>query len=206
MPTGWQDLGPKETFVRVHSEFKDARQCEELLIPARQNLPVWKPIRLGQVAQCEEGTDEVRRISRFNGIFPTMGVGVIKQHGTNAVAMADAVKKKLVTLRDILPKGMRMDVVVDTTKFIRDSVNELLFTLLLAVLFTAAVCYLFLGSWSSAFNVILAIPVSLIGSFIFLHFLGFTLNTFTLMAPALSIGIVVDDAIMVLENIVRYNE
>ena len=99
-----------------------------------------------------------------------------------------------------------MNVVTDTTVFIRDSVDELIFTLGMAVLLTSLVCYLFLGTFSSAFNVILAIPVSLIGSFIVLNALGFTVNTFTLMGLSLSIGIVVDDAIMVLENITRHLE
>ena len=92
---------------------------------------------------------------------------------------------------------MKMNVSFDTTKFIEDSTNELIFTLIMSVILTSIVCWLFLGSWSSAFNVILAIPTSLIGSFIVLYFLGFTLNTFTLLGLSLSIGIVVDDAIMV---------
>ncbi|MHB2025978.1 MAG: efflux RND transporter permease subunit [Elusimicrobiota bacterium] len=206
-PTGYQDDGPTETYVRVHSQFKNAGECDKLIIPSREGLgTVWKRIRLGDVAKCEEGTDEVRRISRYNGIFPTMGVGVIKQHGTNAVAIAQMVKAKIKALQPLLPKGMNMDIVIDTTKFIKASINDLIFTLIAAVLFTSLVCYLFLGSWSSALNVILAIPVSVIGSFIFLNAFGFTLNSFTLLALSLSIGIVVDDAIMVLENIVRYNE
>jgi len=207
-PTGYQDVKNSESYVRVHSEFANPEECNNLLIPTRfgGGLPVWSKIRIGDVAHCEEGTDEVRRISRYNGIQPTIGLGIIKQHGTNAVAIGDAVKARLATLADALPKGMKMGIVTDTTVFIKDSVNELLFTLLMAVLLTAVVCYLFLGTWSSAFNVILAIPVSLIGTFIVLHFLGFTVNTFTLMGLSLSIGIVVDDAIMVLENITRHNE
>ena len=107
---------------------------------------------------------------------------------------------------DLLPKNMSLQVVIDSTKFIRESTHELLFTLSLSAVLTSIVCYLFLGSWGSAFNVILAIPTSLIGAFIFLGALGFTINTFTLLALSLSIGIVVDDAIMVLENISRYFE
>src|SRR6185437_6577111 len=118
----------------------------------------------------------------------------------------DLVKKKVKEILEILPKDMHLQVVIDTTKFIRESTHELLFTLTLSALLTSIVCYLFLGSWGSAFNVILAIPTSLIGAFIFLYFLGFTINTFTLLALSLSIGIVVDDAIMVLENISRYYE
>ncbi len=205
-PTGYQDTAEKETFVRVHSEFTTAEECENLYIPARENAPNYRHIRIGDVATCKEGTDEVRRISRYNGIFPTIGLGIIKQHGTNAVAIGDAVKKRIKNLQDILPKGMSMGIVTDTTVFIKDSINELNFSLILAVILTSVVCYLFLGTFSSAFNVILAIPVSLVGSFIVLHFLNFTINSFTLMGLTLSIGIVVDDAIMVLENITRHHE
>lgn len=205
-PTGYQDFDKTETYIRVHSEFSNAQECNDLIIPARTGVPIWKKIRIGEVARCEEGTDEVRRISRYNGIQPTIGVGVIKQHGTNAVAIGEAVKKKLGQLKEVLPKGMGLGIVTDTTVFIKDSINELLFSLLMAVILTSIVCYLFLGTISSAFNVLLAIPVSLIGSFIVLKALGFTINTFTLMGLSLSIGIVVDDAIMVLENITRHNE
>ena len=205
-PTGFQDNGDKESFVRVHSEFANAKECEDLIIPTRSSSPVYVPVRIGDVAHCEEATDEVRRISRYNGIQPTIGVGIIKQRGTNAVAIGDLVRKRLKTLSDELPKGFNVGIVTDTTLFIKDAISELLFTLGLAVLLTSIVCYLFLGSVSSAFNVILAIPVSLIGSFIVLKFMGFTVNTFTLMGLSLSIGIVVDDAIMVLENITRHVE
>jgi HAE1 family hydrophobic/amphiphilic exporter-1 len=205
-PTGYQDSGNKETYVRVHSEFLDAKQCEALVIPARQGIPLFKQIHVGDVGYCQEATDELRRISRYNGIQPTIGLGIIKQHGTNAVAIADAVKAKIKNLGDILPKGMKMGVVTDTTIFIKQSIDELLFTLGLSVILTSIVCYLFLGTLSSAFNVVLAIPVSLIGTFIVLKFLNFTVNTFTLLGLSLSIGIVVDDAIMVLENITRHAE
>jgi hydrophobe/amphiphile efflux-1 (HAE1) family protein len=205
-PTGYQDKGPKESYVRVLSEFKDAKGCEDLVIPARQGKPLFRVIKVGEVAACVEGTDQVRRISRYNGIQPTIGLGIIKQHGTNAVEIGDTVKKRLKNMTNILPEGMKLGVVTDTTVFIRDSIHELLFTLGLSVLLTSVVCYLFLGSLSSAFNVVLAIPVSLIGSFIVLKFMNFTVNTFTLMGLSLSIGIVVDDAIMVLENISRHVE
>jgi len=205
-PTGYQDKDNTETFVRVHSEFANAKECSALYIPQRLGAPVYTKIRVGDVAECIEGTDEVRRISRYKGIQPTIGLGIIKQHGTNAVAIGDAVKANLAKLREILPKGMDIGVVTDTTVFIKESINELLFTLIMAVLLTSVVCYLFLGTISSAFNVVLAIPVSLVGSFIVLHALGFTINSFTLMGLSLSIGIVVDDAIMVLENITRHAE
>ncbi|MGZ3702707.1 MAG: efflux RND transporter permease subunit [Bdellovibrionota bacterium] len=205
-PTGYQDSGNTETYVRVMSEFRNAQECNDLVIPARSGSPVFAKVRVGDVATCVEDTDEIRRISRYMGVFPTIGLGVIKQHGTNAVAIGEEVKRQVAKLGDFLPKGLKLGVVTDATVFIRQSVDELIFTLGLAVLLTAVVCYLFLGTFSSAFNVILAIPVSLIGSFIVLAAMGFTINTFTLMGLSLSIGIVVDDAIMVLENITRHNE
>ena len=205
-PTGYQDEGPTERYIRVHSEFTNAFECENMFIPSRGGQANFALIKIGDVGRCEESTDEVRRVARFNGVQPTMGMGIIKQHGTNAVAIGDAVKEKLKKLNDILPNGMKLGIVTDTTVFIKESVNELLTTLALSVVLTSIVCYLFLGSLSSAFNVILAIPVSLIGSFIVLNAMGFTVNSFTLMGLSLSIGIVVDDAIMVLENITRHVE
>ncbi|MFL5784530.1 MAG: efflux RND transporter permease subunit, partial [Bacteriovoracaceae bacterium] len=205
-PTGYQDKGLKETYVRVLSEFRNADECEKLFIPARQGAPNFAKIRIGDVAKCVEGTDEIRRISRYNGHGPAIGLGIIKQRGTNAVAIGDAVKKKIADVQSLIPKGTALEIVTDTTVFIKESVKELTTTLGLAVILTSIVCYLFLGTFSSAFNVILAIPVSLIGSFIILNALGFTVNSFTLMGLSLSIGIVVDDAIMVLENVTRHFE
>src|SRR6185312_1606025 len=94
----------------------------------------------------------------------------------------------------------------DNTRFIKQSVDSLLFTLLLSAILTSVVCFLFLGSLTSTLNVLMAIPTSIIGSFTAFYFFNFTLNTFTLLGLSLAIGIVVDDAIMMLENIVRYRE
>ena len=204
-PSGYMDNGPAETNVRVLSEAQTVEDFRKLVIPARAGQPIWKPIRTSDVADIEEGLNDIRRISRMNG-DRAVGLGVVKQRGTNAVAVGRAVKARVAKLQSLLPKGMRLGIVTDATKFIEDSTHELVFTLTLSAVLTSLVCWLFLGSWSSAFNVILAIPTSLIGAFIFLYFAGFTLNTFTLLGLSLSIGIVVDDAIMVLENIVRHKE
>jgi HAE1 family hydrophobic/amphiphilic exporter-1 len=204
-PSGFIDNGPKETNVRVLSEARTPKEFEELVIPQRDGTPIWRPIQIKDVAHAEEGLADIRRISRLNG-DPAIGLGVIKQRGSNAVAVGEAVRNRINELSKILPDKMKLTAIIDTTKFIKESTHELLFTLGLSALLTSIVCWLFLGSWASAFNVILAIPTSLIGAFIVLYFLGFTINTFTLLALSLSIGIVVDDAIMVLENIVRYYE
>jgi hydrophobe/amphiphile efflux-1 (HAE1) family protein len=206
-PSGYMDNGPEESNVRVLSEARTPAGFNNLVIARRSGEPVWKTIRLGDVAKAEEGLADIRRISRFRGVL-AQGMGVIKQRGSNAVAVGRAVRSKIAELSSggLIPAGMRLNIVNDDTRFIEESTRDLIFTLILSVLLTSLVCWLFLGSWSSAFNVILAIPTSLVGSFIVLYFLGFTLNTFTLLALSLSIGIVVDDAIMVLENIVRHYE
>lgn len=204
-PTGYLESTARERNVRVFSEARTPADFAALPIQSRAGQPIWSNIHIGDLAKVEEGVADIRRLSRFNGA-PSIGLGIVKQRGSNAVSVAQAVQEKVKSLRDFLPKGMSVQTVIDTTKFIRQSTNELLFTLGLAALLTSAVCYLFLGSWGTALNVILAIPTSLIGSFIILNALGFTINTFTLLALSLSIGIVVDDAIMVLENIVRYFE
>lgn len=204
-PSGYMEIGPKEKNLRVLSEARSTREFEDLVIPSRNGKPIYNALRLGEVARIEEGLADVRRISRMNG-ERSVGLGVIKQRGSNAVAVADGVKERLRNLKEFIPAGMKLTVVNDATQFIKDSTRELLITLTLSILLTSLVCWAFLGSWSSALNVILAIPTSLIGAFIFLYFFGFTLNTFTLLALSLSIGIVVDDAIMVLENISRRKE
>ncbi len=204
--TGYQETAKKETFVRVQSEFQNADECNNLVIPNRGGMINWKPIRIKDVATCVESVDDARRVSRYNTIAPTMALGIIKQPGSNAVSIGEAIKVKLEQLKKQVPKGMELGIVSDATEFIKDSVQELSTTLMLAILLTALVCYLFLGTFNSSLNVILAIPVSLIGAFIVLKYLKFTINTFTLMGLSLSIGIVVDDAIMVLENISRHLE
>ena len=160
---------------------------------------------LKDIAVIEDGFEDVRRISRVNGI-PAMGLGIKKQRGANAVAVAKAVRAEMATIQKTLPEGLELGINFDSTVFIEESVSEIEFELILSVILTALVCWLFLGSISNAINVVLAIPMSLMGTIAVIYFLGFTLNTFTLLGLALAVGIVVDDAIMVLENIVRHAE
>ncbi|HLD56280.1 MAG TPA: efflux RND transporter permease subunit, partial [Candidatus Omnitrophota bacterium] len=135
-----------------------------------------------------------------------IGLGIRKQRGANAVEVAHRVKERLAEVKKELPQGIDIGVNFDATRFAEDAIHELIFTLILSALLTAAVCWIFLGSWSSTLNVLLAIPTSILGTFLIFKFAHFTLNTFTVLALSLAIGIVVDDAIMVLENIVRHRE
>src|SRR5690606_1325950 len=152
-----------------------------------------------------DGFEDVRRLARVNG-EPAQGLGVRKQRGSNAVEVAKGVRAALAEVQKTLPEGMTVGVNFDSMKFIEESVHEIELELGMAIVLTALVCWMFLGSLSSTLNVVLAIPMSLLGTVAAIYFLGFTLNTFTLLGLGLAVGIVVDDAIMVLENIHRHAE
>ncbi len=204
-PAGRIEAATNETNIRVLGEAASPQAFGLIRINNRGGSANYKPQTLASVARIEEGLSDIRAISRFDG-KRAVGLGVVKQHGANAVAVSKLVYEKVNTMRAGLLPGYHLDVRLDTTEFIRESVSELNMTLLYSALLTSFVCYFFLGSWSSTFNVLLAIPTSVVGAFIALYFLGFTLNSFTLLGLSLAIGIVVDDAIMMLENIVRHFE
>jgi HAE1 family hydrophobic/amphiphilic exporter-1 len=205
IPAGQIETPTREFNVRTLGELSDPVKFGELLITQRGGQPIHVPIPLHDVARIEDGLADFRRISRVMG-ERAVGLGIRKQRGANAVAVAHEVKKRMEEVRPLLPAGMKLGVNFDSTKFIEEAVQELNFNLILSAGLTSLVCWLFLGSWSSTVNVLLAIPTATLGTFIVLYFMGFTLNTFTLLGLTLSIGIVVDDAIMVLENIVRHLE
>jgi HAE1 family hydrophobic/amphiphilic exporter-1 len=208
MPGGYVETATQNFNVRTMGEAKSVPEFNNIVISKRAGQSIADPsnmVKISQVARVEEGLDEIRRLSRFNQ-KPALGLGVKKQRGSNAVAVAQGVKEKIKEIQTQLPPGMHLEVNFDSTVFIEQSVHALTEHLILAVLLTSLVCWMFLGSFSATLNVLLSIPTSIMGAFIGLYFAGFTLNTFTLLGLTLAIGIVVDDAIMVLENIFRYNE
>jgi len=201
LPAGRLETAGREINVRVMGEAFDLATFRNIVVRDVAGAPVY----LSDVALVEDGFEDVRRLSRVNGL-PAQGLGIKKQRGANAVAVAKGIKSTMEEIRKTLPPGMELGINFDSTKFIEESVHEIEFELMLSVLLTAVVCWLFLGSLSSTLNVVLAIPMSLLGTIATIYFLGFTLNTFTLLGLALAVGIVVDDAIMVLENIFRHRE
>lgn len=203
LPAGKFELGEKEDLIRVMGEVSNVEEFQNIVISRRGGTPNYNPQKLKDVAKIYEGIENLRRLSRVNG-NPAMSMSIQKQRGVNAVAVADRVKVRMEEINNELPKGTQLSVNFDMTMFIRDSVNELVFTLLLSAFLTSLVCWLFIGSLSAAVNVMLAIPTAIVGTFIFINWMGFTLNTFSLLGLALAIGIVVDDAIVMLENIIRY--
>lgn len=204
-PSGRTEYNNREFSIRTMGEEKTPAGFENILINSRGGGPNYNPVPLKSVARIEEATADALTFARSNG-QPSVGLGVVKQRGANAVSVADGVKKRMAEIEKTLPEGTHIVVNYDGTRFVKDAIHELILTLFLAALLTSLVCWLFLGSWSSTVNVLLAIPTSVLGSFIILYFAGFTLNTFSLLGLSLAIGIVVDDAIMVLENIIRHRE
>lgn len=205
LPGGHIDGPAKQSTVRTLGEARSLAEFENIRLNSRGGQPNYAPFYLKQVADIEDGLADAQRISRANGQF-ALGLGILKQRGSNAVEVSKQVRDRISSLQKSLPEGIHLDIRIDTTTFIADAVHELLVTIIFSVLLTSFVCWLFLGSWSATLNVLLSIPTSVIGTFIVLKFLNFTLNTFTLMALSLAIGIVVDDAIMVLENIIRHKQ
>jgi hydrophobe/amphiphile efflux-1 (HAE1) family protein len=203
---GYLENSTSEFNVRTMGEGATPEAVGDIRIQKRGGESIYNSnIRIHDVARVEDGLDDIRHVALING-HPGIGIGIKKQHGANSVAVARAVKDRVAELQKSLPPDIKLAVNFDSSVFIQDAIHETEFTLILSAIITGIVCFLFLGSWSSTLNVLLSVPTSVMGTFIVLYFMGFTLNFFTLLGLSLAIGIVVDDAIMVLENIVRHLE
>lgn len=204
MAAGYMENERRELNIRTMGEGLTPEEIGAIAITQRGGEAIQDAkIRIRDVARVEDGLNDIRRFARLNGV-PGISLGFKKQRGANEVEVGRLVGAKVQELKKSLPEGMNLEVNVDNTRFVEMAVNQTKEELLIAALLTAFVCYLFLGTWTPSLNVILSIPTSIVGTFIVIYFMGFTLNTFTLLGLALAIGIVVDDAIMVLENIVRH--
>jgi multidrug efflux pump subunit AcrB len=209
LPAGTITSRSVEFNVRAMGEAYSLEEFNRILVARRKNQPVY----LGDlVAAVEDGTEDERSIARYNG-RPAVAVGVRKAIGGNLVAVCENVKKELPRLKRTLPPGVDLAVPIDYSLFVRENVDEMKLTLVLGVLLTAVVCFLFLGSLGTTLNVCLSIPTSLVGTFFVLNYgvrlfgaQPFTINLMTLLGLSLSVGVVVDDAILVLENIHRRRE
>ncbi len=191
-----------ESLVKLDLEFHSVEALGTLVV-------AWKggaPIRLGDVADLVDGLSDYRQLARFNG-EPTIGLGIVKITNTNTVAIIERVKDKLdQELRPLLPPGLQLHIVSNDAVFILEIINSLKEHLLEGTILAALVVWIFLLSVRSTLIVALAIPVSLMGAVAVIYFAGYTLNSLTLLGLLLLIGVVVDDAIVVLENIFRHRE
>ncbi len=194
--------GKRELRVRWLGEAVNADEVGDILILRRGGQTIHNSqIRIKDVARVEDGLSDVRRMARFEG-KAAISLRIKKQRGTNEVDVAAAVHEKLKEVK--FPEGYGYRVNVDFTRSTASTVDLTLEKLWVAAGITILICFLFLGSIPAAINILFSIPTSIVGTFIILKFSGFTLNLFTLLALTLSISIVVDDAIMLLENIVRH--
>ncbi|MDX6767300.1 MAG: efflux RND transporter permease subunit [Candidatus Methylacidiphilales bacterium] len=201
---GYIENSQNEINLRTMGEGLTAEQVGNILITQRGGQPIYDTtIRLRDVADVVDDLADARRILLIDG-RKAVGLGIKKQRGSNEVAVATEVIRKVEELKRTLPEDIKIRINVDFTRFVVQSIHYTEKELVIASLLTAVICFLFLGNWSSSVNVLLSIPTSILGTFIVIYFMGFTLNLFTMLALTLVIGIVVDDAIMVLENIVRH--
>lgn len=198
VPVGSLRLGPRQYGVRALGEFADLEQVRDVLLP----LPGGGGVRLRDVAAVHDGVAERSQRSRLNG-EESVTVLVRKAADANTIAVADAVKRELARLRAELP-DLEVTVASDASTFTREAVNDVFLALVLGVVLASAIVFFFLHDAVNTFIVFLAIPTSLLSSFVVIGSLGFTLNFFTMLGLALAIGILVDDSIVVLENIHRH--
>lgn len=201
LPGGRIESDIAESTIKLEGEFPDLAGLEELAVDWRGGAAV----RLKDVARVEDGEEDIRSIARFNGKDAVL-LGVRKQSGANTVSVAEEVHRQLPELRRLLPAGVQLTPIFDSSEFITASVEGVQFDLVFGAAFTALVIFLFLRHLTLTAISVVAIPTSLLGAFGFMYFLGFTVNQLTMLAMSLSVGLVIDDAIVVLENIHRHVE
>lgn len=201
MPGGSFDVGSNTYALRVQGEFSDARQME--------NIPVGsfngKIIYLKDVARVDDSLEERSQETYNNGKLGAMVI-IQKQSGANSVQISDKVKEMLPRIQKSLPSDVKIGVIQDTSDNIKNTIASLVETVMYALLFVMIVVFVFLGRWRATMIIVITIPISLIASFIYLYATGNTLNIISLSALSISIGMVVDDAIVVLENVTTHIE
>jgi len=198
LPGGRIESLKRELTVFSETDLRTAEQFNELIIREVNGYP----IRLADIGRAEVGSEDERNIVRVNG-NPAVGLGIVKQATANTLEVARAIKDELAAINQTLPPGMELRVSFDTSLFIEQSIRAVYQALLEALALVLAITFAFLRSLRALFIPFVTIPVSLIGAFIFLYAFGFSVNILTLLALVLAIGLVVDDAIVMMENIYR---
>jgi HAE1 family hydrophobic/amphiphilic exporter-1 len=198
-PGGTVDTGPQRLTFRVSGRVQSVQAIEEIVVRSVQG----HPILVRDVGQVIDGEEEAETAASIAG-KPAVVLSIRKQSGENSVAVVDALRERMKEVEPTLPGGYKMNVIRDNTETTRTSVNAVREHLILGAFLASLVVLLFLGNLRSTIIAALAIPTSIIGTFLLMWLMGFTLNTITLLALALAVGIVIDDAIVVLENIFRF--
>ena len=207
VPAGRIERGATERLVRVTGRILDPKAFADIPVAVRRGTP----IRIGDVAHVVDGAENRRTAAEISTVAQPAGVSavsleVLKVSGSNTVQVADAVKAAIAELQRQLPADIRMKVIRDDSRRIRDSLADVELTIVLGAVLTIMIIYLFLNSWRSTVITGLTLPVSIISAFFVMWVFNFTVNTMTLLALSLAIGLLIDDAIVVRENIVRHLE
>lgn len=201
VPSGSIDIGAESFTLRVEKEFKDPSELLDIVVSTRNGHTVY----LKDVATVLDESEEKSQESFTNGERSAM-IAIQKQSGANTVNVIRSVKEKLKTIEPTLPSDVEISVVVDSSTNILNTLNSLKETIIITLLVVMLVVYVFLGRWRATFIIVLSIPIALLGSLIYLFATGNTLNIISMSALSIAIGMVVDDAIVVLENVSTHLE
>ncbi|MDI9331507.1 MAG: efflux RND transporter permease subunit [Alphaproteobacteria bacterium] len=198
-PLGTVRASDRERVLQIEARMKRPEDFKDIIVARRGN----QSIRLGHVANVVDGPQELENMALYNG-DRTLLLTVQKAQDENTIDVIDGLNKSVKVIETQLPAGMRLEPIYDGSRMIRVSVNNVRRTLIEGAALTVLIVFLFLNSWRSTVITGLALPIAIIGSFLFMHALGFTINMVTLMALSLCVGLLIDDAIVVRENIVRH--
>jgi HAE1 family hydrophobic/amphiphilic exporter-1 len=201
VPGGRINQSKREITLRTVGEFKNIEEIKKVVVTNREGIPIY----LNDIATVRDTLKEQTRIAKLNG-KPSVSFIVRKQSGTNTVKVCDALKEAVGKVEKELSSGISIEIASDQSKFIKMSVKDTMRTLYLGAFFATLVILIFLGNFRSTIIAALAIPSSILAAFMLMYAFGFTLNMMTLMALSLAVGILIDDAIVVRENIYRHLE
>lgn len=201
VPGGRVDAGIRELGLRTLGRFQRTRDFADLVVATVRGTP----IRLGDLGEIVDGTKEVRSLARLNG-KPAVVLQVQRQSGANTVEVIEAVKSRLVRSRELLPPDLSLDIIQDQSRYINAAIHEVQKHLISGSILASIVVLLFMRSWRSTLIAAVAIPASIIATFAMMRVMDFTLNNVTMLALVLMVGVVIDDAIVVLENVFHWIE
>jgi HAE1 family hydrophobic/amphiphilic exporter-1 len=199
IPAGSIVTPSQEKIVQLRARLAGPQDFRSLIVARRGG----KAVTLGSIADIEDGQQEEENAALING-QRALSIDIIKAQGENTIAVVDGVRRVTGELPAFLPADVKVEIVRDASTGIRNSVADVKMTLIEGALLTIAIVFLFLASWRSTIITGVTLPIALIGTFLFIYAFGFTLNVLTLMALSLSVGLLIDDAIVVRENIVRH--
>jgi hydrophobic/amphiphilic exporter-1 (mainly G- bacteria), HAE1 family len=201
VPGGLVQQGSRELVLRTLGRIQSAERFNDLIVANRKGYP----IRVKDIGRAEDSIEEPRGLSRLDG-QGAVSLFVQKQSGTNTVQISDAVQARLAKISQGLPPDIKIELTQDQSRFIRESMREVKFHLMLAALLVSGTILLFIRDWRTTLIATMAIPTSIIPTCLFMKYMGFTLNNITMLGLILAIGIVIDDAVVVHENIFRHME